>query len=230
MEVHQTSSAAAYDPAEAIKQAVLEGDTQGISRSLLKSAGPRLVRDILGPTLSFYAGWKATGNIVVGIACGTVFSLGAYRHERRHGRPGAIARLVLAFVVIQAIIGLATQSAEAYLIQPSILGAINGAVWLGSVAIGKPLAAVFASEVFPIDDATRASDEFRSVFRHVSLVFATFFLVFAAVQLSVLLVVGVDAFVAVRVMDGIGILVLIVYSVRYTVDRLGGSMLLAPTA
>jgi intracellular septation protein A len=198
-----------------------------MSRTLLRSTGPRLLRDILGPTMSFYAGWKLTGNVVVGIALGTVVSFAAYRYERRRGRPGAIAQLVLAFVVLQAIIGLATGSATAYLMQPAILGAINGAVWLGSVAIGKPLAAVFAAEVFPVDEETRASDEFRSVFRHVSLVFGTFFLVFAAVQLMVLLAVGVDAFVALRVLDAVLILSLIVYAVRYAVDRLGGRMTLA---
>jgi intracellular septation protein A len=223
-----TTPAALDDPAEAMKQAALDGDTRGMSRKLLRSAGPRLLRDILGPTLSFYAGWKVSGNLVVGVALGTTFSFLAYRYERRHGRPGAIARLVLAFVILQAIIGLATGSAKAYLVQPSILGTINGAVWLGSVAIGKPLAAVFASEVFPIEEETRASDEFRSVFRHVSLVFGAFFLVFAAIQLLVLLTVGIDAFVAVRVLDAIGILGLIVYSVRYAVGHLGATMQLAP--
>src|SRR6266581_6085886 len=149
-----TTSVALDDPAEAIKRAALDGDTSGMSRRLLRSAGPRLLRDILGPTLSFYAGWKLSGNLVVGVALGTTFSFLAYRYERRHGRPGAIARLVLAFVILQAIIGLATGSAKAYLVQPSILGTINGAVWLVSVAIGKPLAAVFASEVFPVSEET----------------------------------------------------------------------------
>jgi intracellular septation protein A len=219
--------AAPDDPTEQLRQAALEQDTSGMSRMLLRSTGPRLLRDILGPTLSFYAGWKVTGNVVVGIALGTAVSLAAYRYERRQGRPGAIARLVLAFVVLQAVIGLATGSATAYLMQPAILGSINGAVWLGSVAIGKPLAAVFAADVFPIDEETRASEEFRSVFRHISLVFGTFFLAFAAVQLVVLLGVGVDAFVALRVLDAVLILALIVYAVRYAVDRLGGRMRLS---
>lgn len=202
-------------------------DVSDMRRTLLRSAGPRLLRDILGPTLTFYAGWKLTGNLVVGVALGTAFSLLVYRHERRHGRPGAIARLVLAFVVVQAVVGLVTHSATAYLVQPALLGALNGAVWLGSVAVGKPLAALFASEVFPLDEETRASEEFRTVFRHVSLVFGTFFFVFAGVQLLVLLAVGIDAFVAVRVLDAIGILGLIVYSVRYAVDRLGPSLQLS---
>jgi len=222
-----TEPAAPDDPAEAIRRAAVAQDASGMSRQLLRSTGPRLLRDILGPTLSFYAGWKVSGNVVVGIALGTTFSLAAYRYERRRGRPGAIAQLVLAFVVLQAVIGLATGSAEAYLVQPAILGSINGAVWLGSVVIGKPLAAVFAREVFPIDEETRASEEFHLVFRHISLVFGAFFLVFAAVQLAVLLAVGVDAFVALRVLDAVLILALIVYAVRYAVEHLGGRMQLA---
>ncbi len=222
-----TEPAVPDDPAEVIRRAAVEHDARGMSRTLLRSTGPRLLRDILGPTLSFYAGWKISGSLVVGIALGTMCSVAAYRYERRRGRPGAIAQLVLAFVVLQAVIGLVTGSAEAYLVQPVILGTINGAVWLGSVAIGKPLAAVFAAEVFPVDDETRSSDEFRLVFRHVSLVFGTFFVVFAALQLAVLLAVGVDAFVALRVLDALLILALIVYAVRYAVDHLGGQMRLA---
>lgn len=227
VETEEPTTTATGDPGATLKQLALDGDTRSMSRVLLRSTGPRLLRDIIGPTLSFYAGWKLTGNLVVGIALGTAFALAAYRYERRNARPGAIALLVLGFVVLQAVIGLVTHSAKAYLIQPSILGSINGAVWLGSVAIGKPLAKVFASEVFPIDEETRASAEFHAVFRHVSVVFGTFFLVFAAIQVAVLLAVGVDAFVVVRVLDGVAILGLIVYSVRYAVDRLGNRMQLA---
>lgn len=218
------------DPLDAVRQGALDGDTRTASRSLLKSVGPRLLRDILGPILCFYLGWKLTDNVIVGIALGTVFSFAAYRYERRHDRPGVIARLVLAFVVVQAIVGLATGSATAYLVQPAILGAINGAVWLGSVAIGRPLAGVFAHEVFPVDDETRASADYRSTFRHVSLLFGIFFLVFAALQAGALLIFGIGAFVAVRVVDVLCTLGMVVYCLRYMVHRLGARIRAAATA
>jgi intracellular septation protein A len=214
------SAASESDPLETIRREALAGDAAGMSRSLLKSVGPRLLRDILGPTLSFYLGWKLTDSIIIGVALGTAFSLLAYAYERRQGRPGMIARLVLAFVVVQAVVGLATDSATAYLIQPAILGAINGSVWLGSVAIRRPLAGIFAREVFPVDDETRASAAYRAVFRHVSLSFGVFFLVFAALQAIVLLVLGVGAFVAVRVVDLVCTLGMVVYCIRYTVARI----------
>ena len=192
-----------------------------VSRSLLKSVGPRVLRDILGPTLSFYAVWKLSGNVIAGVAAGSAVSLVAYRYERRHSRPGLIARFVLAIVVLQAVVGLATGSATAYLIQPAILGAANGAVWLGSVAIGRPLAGAFAREIFAVDDALRSSAEYRYVFRHVSLLFGLFFVVFAVIQLSVLLIVGVGAFVAVRVVDVVATLGMAAYCLRYIARHLG---------
>src|SRR5437763_2142537 len=83
-------------PFDEVRREAMAGDAKGASRSLLKSVGPRLLRDILGPTLSFYLGWKLTGSIVVGVVLGTAFSVTAWRYERRRGRPGVIARLVLA--------------------------------------------------------------------------------------------------------------------------------------
>jgi intracellular septation protein A len=196
-------------------------DETGPAPSLVRSVGPRLARDVLGPTLSFYLIWKLTGSVLLGIAVGSSFSLIAYRYERRHGRPGVIARLVLAFVVVQAVVGVVTGSATAYLVQPAILGAINGCVWLGSVAIGRPLAGVFAHEVFLVDEQTRSSPEVRAVFRRVSLLFGVFFVVFAAIQLAVLLVFGIGVFVAVRVTDIACTLALAAYCLRYITHRLG---------
>ena len=189
--------------------------------SLVRSVGPRLARDVLGPTLTFYLAWKLTDSVLIGIGVGSAFSLIVYRHERRRGRPGVISRLVFAFVVVQAVVGLATGSATAYLIQPAILGAINGTVWLGSVAIGRPLAGVFAHELFLVDEHTRSSAEFRAVFRRVSLLFGVFFLVFAVIQLAALLALGVGAFVAVRVTDIACTLALAAYCLGYITRRLG---------
>jgi intracellular septation protein A len=219
-QVAPSTTADAPDPVAEVAEVALD-DPSRLTRDLLRSVGPRLLRDILGPTLTFYAVWKLTGNVIAGVAVGSAVSLVAYRYERRRGRPGLIARFVLAIVVLQAVVGLATGSATAYLIQPTILGAVNGLVWLGSVAIGRPLAGGFAREVFPVDEETRASTEFRQVFRHVSLLFGIFFLVFAAIQAAVLLIVGVGAFVAIRVVDVACTLGLVVYCLRYISRHLG---------
>jgi len=199
--------------------------------ALLRTVGPRLMLDILAPPLAFYGAWKPTDNLLLGVIVGTAVSVLIYAYERHKGRPGLISQVVLAFVLAAAIVGVVTDSTTAYLIQPAALGAINGAIWLGSVAINKPLAASFAREVFPVPEEIQATDEYRTVFRRVSLWFGIFFVVAAGVQLAVLLVLGVGAFVAVRVLDAIAILAMIVWSVRYITDKLAQYIdLLAPQA
>ncbi|HVU61473.1 MAG TPA: hypothetical protein VHA79_14855 [Mycobacteriales bacterium] len=194
------------------------------SSGLLRAVGPRLMLDILAPPLAFYAAWKATGSLLIGVGVGTAASVVIYAYERRQGRPGLIAQVVLIFVLAAAVVGVVTDSATAYLVQPAALGVINGLLWLGSVAIDKPLAATFAREIFPIPEEIQATDEYRTVFRRVSLWFGLFFAGAAAIQLVVLLVLGVGAFVAVRVVDAVSILAMIVWSVRYLTGALAHLM------
>ncbi|HVT21795.1 MAG TPA: hypothetical protein VHE57_10440 [Mycobacteriales bacterium] len=189
--------------------------------SLLRTVGPRLMLDILAPPLAFYAAWKGTDNVLIGIAVGTAASVLIWAYERRQGRPGLIAQVVLIFVLAAAVVGVVTDNATAYLVQPAVLGVINGLIWLGSVALGKPLAATFAREIFPVPEEIQATDDYRVVFRRVSLWFGIFFAVAAAIQLVVLLILGVGAFVAVRVVDAVSILAMIAWSVHYITGKLG---------
>jgi intracellular septation protein A len=182
--------------------------------AMLRQAGPRIIRDVLGPTLTFYAGYKLVG-LLVGIALASVFALGAYFYERHHGRPGIIARVVLGFVVLQAIIGVIAHSATIYLAQPVLLEGAQALVWLGSVAIGKPIASLFAGELFNFPEEVRASETYRRVFSRVSLTFGCYFAVAGCIQLVVLLAWGVDTFVVLRVATSIGLAGLIGWAVHY---------------
>lgn len=214
----------AEEPAPAPDLRALVGDGAPSGKTLVRSVGPRLLRDILGPPVAFYGGWKLTGNVFAGVVIATVLALLVYVYERRHGRPGLIARVVLLFVLVQAVVGVATGSATAYLIQPALLGVVNGGLWLGSVGLGRPLAGTFAREVFPVDAQTRASADYHSVFHYVSLIFGLYFVTFAVVQLVVLLIVGVGAFLLTRVADAVGTLGLVVYCVRYISRHLGARL------
>jgi intracellular septation protein A len=181
---------------------------------MLRQAGPRIIRDVLGPTLTFYAGFKLVG-LLVGIALASVFALGAYAYERHHDRPGIIARVVLGFVVLQAIIGVIAHSATIYLAQPVLLEGAQALVWLGSVAIGKPIASLFAGELFNFPQEVRESDTYRQVFSRVSLTFGCYFAVAGCIQLVVLLAWGVDTFVVLRVASSIGLAGLIGWAVHF---------------
>jgi intracellular septation protein A len=191
---------------------------QGVSvRSVLLGSGPRFARDVFGPLLAFYVGWKAAG-VVVGIVVATAFATVAWVYERRHGRPGMVARLSLSLVIIHALIGLGTHSATIYLAQPLLVSVALGLAFTISTMLGRPLAGVFATEMFPSSPEMRSSDEYRQVFGRVSLAWGAYLLLHSGFLLVVLLSWGVDVFVAVNIGTSAPIVTaLLAWSIWYTV-------------
>ena len=168
---------------------------------LLRMSGPRFARDAFGAPVIFYIGWKLHG-LVLGVALASTWSLTAYAWERRHGRPGVAPRIGLGIAFVQAAVGLASQSAVGYLAPPIIANAVYGLAFLVSVALGRPLAAVFAVESYPVPPEVRASETFRRTFLRISLVWGLYMIARSALRAVVLLRFSVDFYIAVNVATG----------------------------
>jgi intracellular septation protein A len=166
--------------------------------ALLLGSGPRFLRDAFGATVIFYAGFKLHG-LLVGVVAATVWTLVVFVWERRHGRRGIAARIGLAIALVQAAAALASQSPIGYFAPPVIINAVYGLAFLGSVAIGRPLAAVFAVETYPLPAEIRTLPAVRRTFAHISLVWGGYLLLRSAVRLVVLLNYSVDVYVAANV-------------------------------
>jgi intracellular septation protein A len=171
-------------------------------RSILLGSGPRFARDAFGPVLTFYVLWRTVG-IVAGIVGATAISLVAYRYERRRERAALMVRVSLAFVLLQATVGIVTRSAELYLIQPVILSAAFGLAFLLSPLLGRPLAGVFASELYPFPEAVRESQTYRRVFGRISIAWGVYQLFRSALRAVTLLGLGVDLYVVVNFVTGV---------------------------
>ena len=167
-------------------------------KTLLFGSGPRFMRDAFGATVIFYAGWKLHG-LLLGVAAATVWTIGVYVWERRHERPGLAARIGLAIALVQAAAALASQSAIGYFAPPVIINAVYGLAFLVSVLIGRPLAAVFANETYPLPTEIRALPAVHRTFAHISLAWGGYLLFRSAFRLVVLLHYSVDVYVAVNV-------------------------------
>jgi intracellular septation protein A len=171
-------------------------------KAILLGSGPRFARDAFGPVLAFYVGWKTVG-LVAGIAASTALSLVAWRYERRRDRPGIMARVALAIVLVQAVIGLVADSAKVYLAQPVLVNGVFGTAFVVSAFIKRPLAGVFASEMYPFPDEVRVSRTFIHVFGRVSLAWGAYLLARSAVRMITLAETSVDAFVLVNFATGV---------------------------
>ncbi len=170
-------------------------------RSLLRGNGPRFARDAAGPVVAFYVAWKLVG-LYAGIAAGTATAIVLFVRERRQGRSGLGAGLGLAIALVQAIVGLASGSAIGYLAPPVIANGLYGLAFVISVLIRRPLAGIFAVEMFPFPPEARTSPTFRRTFSIVSLAWGATFLARCAFRLVVLSWGDVDLFIVVNLLTG----------------------------
>ena len=170
--------------------------------ALLLGSGPRFARDALGPVLAFYAGWKLSG-LVAGIAAATVVAVAAFAWQRRHGGTGIMPAIGLGVACVQAVVGLVAGSASAFFAPAVVANGLYGCVFVGSVVLGRPLAGVFAREIYAFPRGVRDSALFRRTFGVVSLVWGGYMLVRSTVRLLVLFWSSVDLFVAVSVATGV---------------------------
>jgi intracellular septation protein A len=173
---------------------VTEAEPQANPRAVLRAGGARVVRDSLLPLAAFYAGWKLVG-LVAGIGLATAVALGAWRYERRRERPGVVARITLALVFIRAAVGLLSGSARLYLAQDIVIDVLLGTAFIGSLALGRPLTAVYAREIYPVPREIERSVTYAAIFRRTTLVWTAYFFSCATVRLAVLLSASIDVYV-----------------------------------
>src|SRR4051795_12603811 len=154
-------------------------------KGILLGSGPRFARDAFGPVLAFYIGWRLVG-LLAGMVLAVIVSVSAYLYERRRERPGFMARISLGIIAIQVVIGLVSKDAAGFLAPPVLINGIYGLVFLISVPLRRPLAGLFAGEMYPFPPDVRASETFRHTFSRISLVWGTYLVIRAAVRFWVL--------------------------------------------
>jgi intracellular septation protein A len=185
------------------------------ARGILLGSGPRFARDAFGPLLAFWLGWKL-GGLAPGIALSSLVAVVAWLYERKRERPGLMSRISLVFVVVPALLGLFSGSEIAFLAPPVLLNLFFGLVFLGSAAIGRPLAGVFAAEMTDLPPEVRASRTYRVVFGQISAVWGTYMVVRSIVRLVLLVQVGVDGFIVINGVTGVPLMAaLMTWSVWY---------------
>ena len=184
-------------------------------RSIFLAGAPRFAREAFGPVAAFYVGLKF-GNLAAGIVLATVVGIAVDLYERRRGTAGALALVSVAFVLVQAVVGLVADSAVVYLAQPVIVSAIWGFANIGSAMIGRPLAGVFADAWYPFPPTVRESHTYRRVFGIESIVWGLYLLGRSAIRMGVLATGSIGAFVAVQFTTGFPFTIaLVAWSVWY---------------
>ena len=192
---------------------------------------PQFTGEAVAPVLVFYAAWELQG-LGAAIAASTVVSLAVAVWLLRHGKDVAPVAVGALFVVIQAVVGLASHQATINLAQPVVLSGLWSIAYFGSVAIRRPLIGVFATAWYPFPAWFRASRPYRREFGMQSIVWGFYCLLRAALRLWVLLDSGVSGFVVVSVATGPPLLALLVlwgvWHARRSFSRLDATAFAVP--
>jgi hypothetical protein len=184
-------------------------------RSIWRRGLPGFLREGFLPLGCFYVGHR-TGGLAGGMAAAAAAALVIYASERRAGRDGLLVRLSLAFVAVQTAIGLVAQSTTAYLAAPVLVNAAWGLAFLGSAAVGRPLAGALAHAWYPFPRELRELRAFRRIFAVESLVWGLYLLGRSALRLAALQRGSLDGFLVVSLISGTpATLLLLAWSMWY---------------
>lgn len=198
-----------------------DGLTVPSTAGILIAGLPGFIREGVLPLGAFYAGWKLSG-LDAGIIASAAVAAIVYAYERRAGRDGLLIRFSLAFIAVQTLVGLLSHNTTAYLATPVLGNALWGTVFLASVALQRPLAGSLACAWYPFPKDFRQTAAFKRVFRIESIVWGSYLLARSALQLTVLLHVGVNGYFVVAVLTGAPTtFALLAWSVWYATSKFG---------
>ncbi|HEX5267449.1 MAG TPA: DUF3159 domain-containing protein [Acidimicrobiales bacterium] len=124
-------------------------------------------------------------------------TLGLARRARGR-RPGLVLWISLAFLVARGAVGVATNSELAYFGPGIVTSFLVAAIFLGSVAVGRPAIGAAFKVVFGPPDPRSPPDDRQRIFRQLSLVWGIYSLASGILQIWLLRTVSAGTYIAVR--------------------------------
>lgn len=168
---------------------------------------PHIIEATVVPAVLFYAFLTFWG-IGAAFTVALVWSFGAIVRRLVTGRQ-VPPLLVLASVglTVRTIVAVASGSTFVYFLQPALATLSMGAVFLGSIAIGKPLIARFAHDFCPLSPEIVGRVGVVGLFRRLTYLWAGVNFATAITNLVLLETLPLNSFVAIKTVSGWGITV-----------------------
>lgn len=171
-------------------------------RDLLRHALPRLIEGAVIPTLLFLTLLRVGGQAwaIVGALAWSSLVIGSRLALRR--RVPTIVLIGLGALALRTIFALAAGSSFVYFLQPTLMTATVGIVFLASAFVGKPVILRIARDFAPVPDDVMAHGHLRRFFLGISVLWGVTQLLNAGFTLYLLLSQSVGTFVVARATMG----------------------------
>jgi intracellular septation protein A len=171
----------------------------------------------LAPVAAFYLAFRVDG-LLAGVVLAAIVGTSLYILERRRGRAGQLARLSLAFVLLQAGVGVLSRSVTVYFVQPVVIDLVLATVFIGSAVLKRPVTAAPARDAFPFPPEVRDSRTYSRVFSRMAVLWGVYFLLRAAVRFVAVRTGQVETILVVNAVSDIPpVMGLMLFSVWYSV-------------
>jgi uncharacterized membrane protein len=169
-----------------------------ILAALARRSLPHLLEATVIPSVLFYVLVVTIGPGVamVGVLCWTYTAV-ARRLARGRAIPG-ILMLATIGLSVRTLVGLVSGSTFAYFIQPVATTVVLAAVFVGSVLIGRPVIARFASDYCDLAPEVSSRPRVVRLFRGLTLLWAGVHIMTAAATFGMLVSLPTATFVALK--------------------------------
>jgi ABC-type microcin C transport system permease subunit YejE len=198
----------------------LHPDPNRATLQVLAIAVPRMLRSSVVTAVTFLLGSALfgveIGAVLAMIVVGTIFVL-----DRRAGRAGFVAGLVLAFVFVSGLVAVLSRSLSMFFLPAAAVDAVMGIACLVTVLLGRPLFGAATADFFTVPDALMHTDAHVRGARRMTYIAAAFFLGRAAMRLAAFFLLPTGWFVAVSIAGEIIFDVLLAFlGVRLNISRM----------
>jgi hypothetical protein len=198
----------------------LHPDPTKATMQALGIAVPRMLRSTVITALTFLGGSALfgveIGAVLAIIVVGTMFYL-----DRRAGRAGFVAALVLGFVFVSAVVAVVSRSLPLFFLPAAAVDIVMGFVLLGTVLAGKPLFAAATPDFLTVPERLRDTQENASGARRMTIVGSGFFIGRGLLRLAAFFWLPTPWFIAVSIVGEIVCDVLLAFfGVRVNIIRL----------
>ena len=165
---------------------------------VVRRVGTSLLIACAVPAAVFYATFRVLG-VWPAIGAALAWSYGAIAWRSLTGRrPSGLLVLSAAVMTGRTLIALMTDSPFLYFLQPIVTDGLIAAVFLISLAAGRPVVARLADDFYPMDDELARRPGIRRLFRRLTLMWALLCLGKASLTLWLLLSQSLETFVLVK--------------------------------
>lgn len=173
--------------------------------AVVQRGGPRLLEASIIPTMLFYT-CLAWGSIGWAYAAAIAWTYGAVA-RRLVARQAVTGVLVLSSVgiTIRTALAVGSGSTFVYFAQPIVGTVVTGLVFLGSIAVGRPLVAKLAHDFWPVTPEQAANPRVRRLLRRLTYLWAGVNLATATVTFALLVSMPLATFVALKQATGLAI-------------------------